>query len=103
MARNCNHRDKDSKQLVYTRHASQRLQQRGIRKKTIDVIVRYGKWRYRCDAKSYFMDKSSRQPAKSGLTPDEIRSVEKGFGCYAVVRDEVVITVGRRGRSFKSH
>ncbi len=86
--------------LALTDHAGKRLQQRGIRPKTVDVLLAYGTVEFdHCGACIYYLDKRGRRRLESDWGHDGARQAESLDGIYAVVSTEgTVVTVGHLRR-----
>jgi hypothetical protein len=84
----------------YTQHASRRLQQRGIRRAAIELLMAFGSVEFdHMGACIYHLDKRSRLRIELELGRDSFRQVEALNGLYVVVSgDGDVITAGHRQR-----
>ena len=81
---------------MISKHAKKRIQQRGIRDRTVEIVLDYGKCRYRQGGQVHFMDKRSRKRAEAALG-NEFRQVADHLDIYVVVAlDGILITVGHR-------
>ena len=87
--------------LKLSRHAEQRMRQRGIPLVAIETIVRFGTARYSAGAKSYAMNQRGRDRARLVMGEDQFSLVADRLNCYVVVKDSMVITIGHRLRRFK--
>jgi len=85
---------------LLTPHARARMQQRGIRRDALDVLLDFGAARHVHSAgrEIVFLDKKARtRLARNG--PEGARAAERLKGAYAIVAGNgVVITVGHRFR-----
>lgn len=78
--------------MQFSKHAVRRLQQRGIRREAIRLVLTYGDHRYRNGAAIVSMDQNSRSEAASDLGP-KYRGVADKLKVYAVVANGNVLTV----------
>jgi hypothetical protein len=83
-----------------TRHASKRLQQRGIPPAAVDALLSYGAVEFDHQGGSiYYLDKRSRRRMEGALNESGPRQVKALRSIYAVVGpDGEVVTVGHRRR-----
>lgn len=90
---------------LLTRHASIRMQQRGITPDTVDALLAYGTREYdHRGAKVVYFDKQARSKmlAKVGVT--EYKLIEAKLNAYAVLSDGgELITVGHRHKRINRH
>ena len=77
------------KSLIYTRHADQRMQQRGIRKRDVELVRRCGT---RIDDRSLLLTK---QDAEREITQRkrEIQALERLRGCKLVLGGDLLVTL----------
>ena len=89
-----------SRALNLTNHAAKRLQQRGIRPESVDLLLSLGSAEFDHNgACIYHLDKRSRRRIENELGADGMRQVETLSGLYVVVGgDGAVVTVGHRQR-----
>ena len=95
---NLNKRNRSSRgsRLIFSKHARKRIQQRGIRRRSVEVVLCYGSCRYRKGARVYLMDKRGRKGAEAALG-NEFRQVADHLDIYVVVAlDGILITAGHR-------
>lgn len=83
-----------------TGHASTRIQQRGIPRWFLDLLLDHGKTHHDGHgAVIKSVTRDTRQRFKSALSPQDYVRAERYFGVYAVVAsDDAVITAARRNR-----
>lgn len=83
-----------------TGHASTRIQQRGIPRWFLDLLLDHGKTHHDGHgAVIKSVTRDTRQRFKNALSPQDYVRAERYFGVYAVVAsDDAVITAGRRTR-----
>ena len=88
------------REVRYTlsRHARERLQQRGIPLVSLETMLCYGKKRRRGDAYVVCMDKRRRKLTQARLDPEIYRRVADKLDFYLVYDDRTgtVITIGHR-------
>ena len=88
-----------------TRHARQRMQQRGISRQAIDYVLTYGRVSHdHHGGRVIWLDK--RCKARLGREEGEqvVRMLDKHLDAYAVMdADGVVMTVGHRYRRIRRH
>ena len=87
-------------QAMLTQHAVTRCQQRGISAETVDVLLTFGRRRFRHGAEICFMDRSGRQKAEETLGRPQFARIADRLNSYVVVSDEgsVITAVPRRRR-----
>lgn len=87
-----------------TRHASQRLQQRAIPERVIDLLEEFGKSSRSPGADSIYFDKSARRKVLARFGgPRNLRHLERWFNTYAIIGDDGrIVTVGYRTKRFKN-
>jgi len=86
------------REIVLTKHASVRTQQRGISKDAISTILKYGHFKYtRGGAKTWSMNRTEKKFAKADLGQKYI-NIEKQLG-YLVISDEGILITA--AHSFK--
>ena len=83
-----------------TQHAQIRMQQRGIRKGTLESLLDYGTTVYdHHGATIVYFDKKAKYRVRKFAGRQQYRAMEKQLNAYAVVAcDGAVVTVGRRDR-----
>ncbi|MCP4565929.1 MAG: hypothetical protein GY873_02565 [Bosea sp.] len=86
-----------------TRHACERSIQRAVPAFLVELLIDFAR-PVRCGAADrYALDKRGRQEIRSHLGPQRYREIDGKLDCWAVVGDDgKVITIGRRGRGFRS-
>jgi hypothetical protein len=88
-----------------TRHAATRMQQRGIKAETVEILLVCGaeKHDHRGATIRYF-DKQSRQRLHDRFGPGQLKRIEGQLDAYAVVDVEgLVLTVGHRTKRINRH
>jgi hypothetical protein len=90
---------------LYTRHASVRMQQRGITPDTIDALLTFGSKEYdHRGARVVYFDKRARSRMLSKVGPDQYKSIEGKLNAYVVLSDGGdLITVGHRHKRINRH
>ena len=87
-------------EMHYTlsRHAKERLQQRGIPLMSVETMLRYGRKRRRKGAYVLCMDRRQRKLVKARLAPEIYRRVADKLDFYMVYNDRTgeIITVAHR-------
>lgn len=85
---------------MFTKHAVTRCQQRGIPNEIVDVLLTFGRRRFRHGAEVCFMDRSSRRHAEESLGRSRFAKIADRLDSYVVVSDEgsVITAAPRRGR-----
>lgn len=89
-----------------TRHATRRLQQRGIPGWFLELLVHHGKARH--DGHGvviHTVDQAARRRLLDCLGPKAYASAERYFGVYAVVAadDQAIVTAAHRTRRHRLH
>ena len=79
--------------ILYTKHAAQRCEQRGISNQAIDIILNYGHFDYVRGAKTWFMNRQEKAYAKADLG-SSYKKIEKKLGYLVVSHEGVLITAG---------
>lgn len=77
------------KSPIYSRHAHRRMQQRGIRKKDVELIQLCGT---PLDGHSFFL-KNKDVVREISKRKSEIQALERLSGCKLVLSEDVVVTV----------
>jgi len=81
-----------------TQHAITRMQQRGIKPCTVEILFRFGakEHDHRGGAILYF-DKRARQRLREQYSVEKIRNIERQLDTYAVIAESgAIVTVGHR-------
>lgn len=87
---------------MLTQHAAARCQQRGISAEAVDLLLTFGRRRFRHGAEICFMDRSGRQKAKKALGRQQFARMAAKLNTYVVVSTEgSVITAAPRLRRLK--
>lgn len=88
-----------------TQHATCRMQQRGIKAETLEVLFVCGSKEHdRRGATILYFDKSARQRLRHQYGPDRYKRVEGQLDAYAVLaEDGTIITVGHRTKRINRH
>jgi hypothetical protein len=85
-----------------TRHAATRCRQRGISEEVVDVLLTFGRHRYRHGAEICFLDRTGRRRAERSLGRRQFARVADKLNTYLVVSDEgSLITAAPRRRRLK--
>jgi len=94
---------KDSK-LSFSKHVIDDRQHRGIKIDVIELIVEFGDYNYRHQAREYFLsEKSMRQLKRIGVSSQKIQEYEKHKNIRVIVADSgFVITAMFADNSRKS-
>lgn len=90
-----------SEALSLTRHAEVRSNQRGIRIRTMDVLLTYGESRIRNGAEVIYMDRESRLRARDALGRTEYARLERALDAYLVLADGRVMSCAHRKRKLR--
>ena len=99
---NKKNRNSRGSRFNFTEHARKRIQQRGIRGRSVEIVVDYGRCCYRKGARVYSMNKHGRKRAEAALGND-YRQIADHLDIYVVVAlDGTLITVGHRLCRLKS-
>jgi len=88
-----------------TRHARQRMQQRGIPRQAIDYVLAYGRVSHDHHGGCVvWLDRRSKARIRREEGPGEIRRLDKHLNAYAVTDTEgAVLTVGHRYRRIRQY
>jgi hypothetical protein len=87
---------------MLTQHAVTRCQQRGIPSEVVDVLLTFGRRRFRHGAEICFMDQSSRRQAEETLGRLRFARIVDKLNSYVVLSDEgTLITAAPRRRRLK--
>jgi hypothetical protein len=88
-----------------TRHAENRMQQRGITRQALDCVLAYGRESYdNHGCQVIWFDKQARRRICEEEGGEVARKLEKCLNTYAVIDLEgTVITVGHRYRRIRRH
>ena len=88
-----------------TQHAACRMQQRGIKPKTIEILVSCGaRENDRHGATILYFDKPARRCLRQQYGSDQYRKTEGQLNAYAVVAaNGSIITVGHRTKRINRH
>lgn len=81
-----------------TRHATKRMQQRGIRERVLPLLFEYGEEEYdHHGTMMLYFNKRSRQRLSKAMPQDELKRLSSALNAYAVLdKDGAVVTVGHR-------
>ncbi len=85
-------------QYRLSRHAKERLQQRGKTLTSVETMLSYGKKRWHGDALVVYMDKRHRKKVQAQLEPEVYRQVVDRLDFHLVYNDDTgeIITVAHR-------
>ena len=86
--------------INYTNHSLKRMQQRGISKKAVEHILKYGEIFYDGHgAKVFFINKKNRNLLPSEIEAKDLKKIKKQLNAYVVKgTDGSLITVGHSYR-----
>ncbi len=93
-----------SQSLFLTKHAADRMQQRGIPEFVIELVLAFGTCEY--DSKGgekYFFDKRSKRRLKSYLGRAIYRALEDYLDIYVVSSDGKIVTCAHRTKRIYRH
>jgi hypothetical protein len=83
--------------IVLSKHAQTRSQQRGIQPSAMEVLAAYGASKFSHGCEVLFMDRSARQRARAALGKNAYAKVEPSLNTYLVLADDgAVITCAHR-------
>ncbi|MDP6537058.1 MAG: DUF4258 domain-containing protein [Gammaproteobacteria bacterium] len=88
-----------------TRHAENRMQQRGINRQAVDYVLAYGRESYgHHGCQVVWLDKQARRRIRDEESEEMARKLDKCLNTYAVIdQNGTVITVGHRYRRIWRH
>lgn len=85
-----------------TKHARQRIQQRGISTEAVDAIIAYGALKRHRGADIYYLDKKSRRRLAGAFGRERYSRLERAPDSYVVVsNDGAIVTAAHRLRRMK--
>ena len=85
--------------MTLTSHAQKRMQQRGVPPLILDWLIAYGSSRPAGrGATLFFFDRDAKRRLERDVGRLITRKLSEYLNCYAVFRDDVVITTGKRFR-----
>ena len=89
----------------FTRHARERMQQRGIPRQAVDYVLAYGQVSHdHHGSRVVWLDKRARARLRRDAGRERVRALDKHLNAYAVLDgDGVVVTVGHRHRRIWRH
>lgn len=81
-----------------TQHATCRMQQRGIKQETLEILLLKGAREHdHCGGTILYFDKAARRRLHQQFGSDRYRKIERQLDAYAVVaRNGSIVTVGHR-------
>ncbi len=83
--------------MGFTKHARQRIQQRGLSTEAVDAILAYGTRRRHCGADIYYLDKKSRRRLVRAFGRERYSKLERALDSYVVVSDDgAILTAAHR-------
>lgn len=82
---------------MYTKHATERMQQRGLTPYLIELVLDYGDCRpdHR-GAEIYYLSKKSKKRLRESLTKEQWIKLDHGLDAFVVMREGHVVTCGHR-------
>jgi hypothetical protein len=86
--------------MEFSFHAQQRCDQRGIRQQQVEWLLSHGSQSWNRGAKVYYFDGGDFDRLLPDLTPAQRKLADKARNAYAVVVDNLILTVGRRAQEF---
>lgn len=86
---------------MYSTHAIQRMQQRGVSGQMVDLLIDYGAVDYHRGAEVICLDKRSWSRLCDDM-PCPKQVLDKLRNCYLVLADGIVVTVGHKTTHFKT-
>jgi len=87
---------------MFTSHAIQRMQQRGVTGAMIDLVLDYGSVDYHRGAEVISITKHDWEKICRDR-PCPLQMLDKLRNCYLVFADGYIVTVGHRTTHFKTH
>jgi len=89
---------------MFTKHAEIRCKQRSIPNNVLNILIDYGQCGRHRGADVYYMDKTSREIAKTALGSETYNQVADKLNSFIVVGDDgMVITAAKRTTRLKFH
>lgn len=86
---------------MFSKHATQRMQQRGVSGLMVDLLIDYGAVDYHRGAQVIWLDKRGwRQLCRELPCPKQI--LDKVRRCYLVMAEGIIVTVGHKTTHFKT-
>ena len=80
-----------------TKHARQRIHQRGLSTEAVDAILAYGTRRRHRGADIYYLDKKSRRRLAGAFGRERYSKLERALDSYVVVSDDgAIVTAAHR-------
>lgn len=89
-----------NQELIYTKHAKKRCQQRGISKLAVSIILNYGHFNYVNGAKSWTLSRQEKAFAQADLGKSFIK-VEKQLGYIVTSLENELITACHQTKRLK--
>ena len=88
----------------YSKHAQQRVQQRGIDEEVVEILVEHGRRRYHNGGVTCYMDKRTRARLESVMEGSAYRRVADRLDRYVVLSPDgtQILTVAQRRRRLKT-
>lgn len=89
---------------IYSNHAKKRIQQRGIPPLILNWLKEYGQISY--DKKGCvirYFDKKSKKILSKDVGNQIIKQLSNYMSCYAVFRNDLIVTVGYRYKKIIKH
>lgn len=87
--------------MELTHHAAQRLQQRAIPERALELLRRYGRSEYASGARIRYFDRRSLQRAMRAVGVEDLEPDRLHDMYYVESKEGVVVTAGHRTRRIK--
>ena len=88
---------------MYTKHAEVRMQQRGISRDVVELLLRYGNCRVNISGSDiYSFNKKARKLVAKKLGKKELSKLDHCWDAYAVLCEGRIVTCGHRTQRFRN-
>jgi len=88
---------------MYTKHAEVRMQQRGISKEIVELLLNFGICREdNFGGEIYSFNKKARKQLSRKLKSNELSKMDHCWDAYAVMCEGHVVTCGHRTQRFRN-
>jgi hypothetical protein len=88
---------------MYTKHAEVRMQQRGISRDVVELLLRYGNCRENnCGGEIYSFSKKARKRVARKLERKALSRLDHCWDAYAVLCEGQIVTCGHRTQRFRN-